>query len=67
LASALTLPVVTLGSTNLPVQYAGLAPGEIGVYQINVQVPNNAPQGLSVPLKITQGTVSTSIPVRVIQ
>jgi uncharacterized protein (TIGR03437 family) len=67
LASALTAPVVTLGSATLQVLYAGLAPGEIGVYQINVQIPNSAPQGLSIPLKITQGSVSTSIPVRVIQ
>ena len=67
LASALTAPVVTLGSANLSVLYAGLAPGEIGVYQINVKVPANVPLGLSIPLKITQGSMSTSIPIRVVQ
>jgi uncharacterized protein (TIGR03437 family) len=67
LASALAAPAVTLGSVTLPVLYAGLAPGEIGVYQINVRVPSNATQGLSIPLKISQGSISTSIPVRVVQ
>lgn len=67
LAKALSAPVVTLGSTTLPLLYAGLAPGEIGVYQINVKVPNNVPQGLSIPLKISQGAISTSIPIRVVQ
>ena len=67
LSSALTVPVVTLGSANLSVLYAGLAPGEIGVNQINVKVPNNVPLGLSIPLRIAQGSISTSIPIRVVQ
>jgi uncharacterized protein (TIGR03437 family) len=64
---ALTVPTVTLGNANLSLLYAGLAPGEIGVYQINVKVPSNVPQGLSIPLEITQGPISTSISVRVVQ
>ena len=34
-----TVPIVTLGGTNLPVEYSGLAPGMVGVYQINLKVP----------------------------
>ena len=41
---------------NLPVCYAGLAPGEVGVYQINVTVPGGAPVGLGMPLTINQGS-----------
>jgi uncharacterized protein (TIGR03437 family) len=67
LAITLTPPVVRLGGVELPVEYAGLVPGEIGVYQINVRVPGNAPQGLSVPLTITQGTSTHSFDVRVVQ
>ncbi len=55
LAQAVVQPVVTLGGANLTVLYAGLAPGEVGVYQINAVVPSSAPQGLSVPLTISQG------------
>ncbi len=67
LASALIAPQVTLGGTSLPVIFAGLAPGEVGVYQVNVKVPSSVPLGLSVPLKIDQGTGSTSVPLRVVE
>jgi uncharacterized protein (TIGR03437 family) len=65
-AVALTAPTVTLGGVSLPIIYYGLAPGEVGVYQINVSVPRSVPDGLAVPLVITQGGVSTTIQVRVI-
>ncbi len=52
--------------SNLPVLFSGLAPGLVGVDQINVSVPFNVPDGMSVPLVITQGSVSTSIPERVV-
>jgi uncharacterized protein (TIGR03437 family) len=67
LATALTKPTVRLGGVDLSIDYAGLAPGEVGVYQINARVPVNAPQGISVPLTITQGTSTHQIDVRVVQ
>ena len=66
LSSALATTTVTLGGMNLPVIYAGLAPGEVGVYQINVTVPGNAPTGLGLPLVITEGNGSVSVSMRVI-
>jgi uncharacterized protein (TIGR03437 family) len=36
---------LTLGGQPCDVQYAGLAPGFIGVYQVNFRVPQNAPGG----------------------
>lgn len=66
LASALTAPTVTLNGVNLSVGYAGLAPGEVGVYQMNVTVPGGVPQGLSVPLTINQGTGSVTVSMRVV-
>jgi uncharacterized protein (TIGR03437 family) len=65
-AVTLTQPTVTLGGANLPVLFSGLAPGLVGVDQINVSVPFTVPEGMSVPLAITQGAVSTSIPERVV-
>ena len=59
-------PTVTLGGTDLPVLFSGLAPGMVGVDQINVSVPFDVPDGMSVPLVISQGAVSTSIPERVV-
>ena len=67
LASALITPQVTVGGMPVEVQFAGLTPGEIGVYQINVRVNDRVPLGLSVPLNISQGTGSTSLPVRVVE
>jgi uncharacterized protein (TIGR03437 family) len=66
LSSALSVASVTLGGMNLPVSYAGLAPGEVGVYQINVTVPGNIPTGLGLPLNINQGSGSISVAMRVI-
>jgi uncharacterized protein (TIGR03437 family) len=58
---------VDLGGVGLPVTYAGLAPGEIGVYQINAEVPHYVSEGMSVPLTITQGGSSTTLNVRVVR
>jgi uncharacterized protein (TIGR03437 family) len=60
-AIAIAPPQVTLGGVALSVQFAGLAPGEVGVNQINAIVPANAPQGMSVPLVITQGGSTQTI------
>ncbi len=66
LATVLVAPKLDLGGVTLPVSYAGLAPGQVGVYQINVSVPRNVPTGLSIPLTIAQSTGNTSIAVRVV-
>jgi uncharacterized protein (TIGR03437 family) len=65
-AIPLVAPTVTLGGVNLPVLFSGLAPGLVGVDQINVSVPFNVPQGMSVPLVISQGTASTTLAERVV-
>ncbi len=59
--------IVTIGGVPVAVEFAGLTPGQIGVYQINVRVNGRVPLGLSVPLVISQGTGSTSVPVRVVE
>jgi len=67
LSKALIAPTVSLGGMNLTVLYAGLAPGEVGVNQINVVVPGNAPTGLTLPLTINQGGSATvTVSMRVI-
>ena len=66
LATAVLQPKVTLNGVGLPVTFAGLAPGQIGVYQISVTVPSSVALGLSVPLTITQGGQSQTVNVRVV-
>ncbi len=47
-------------------QYAGLAPGFIGLYQINVSVAATAAPGTDLPLKLRQGQAeSNSVPVSI--
>jgi uncharacterized protein (TIGR03437 family) len=67
LSIALTKPSVSLGGMQLALSYWGLAPGEVGVYQINVKVPANVPTGLAMPLAISQGNYISSTPVRVVE
>lgn len=66
LAVAVVQPTVTLNGTSLPVTFAGLVPGQIGVYEIQVNVPSSTPLGLSVPLIITQNGQSQTVNVRVV-
>jgi uncharacterized protein (TIGR03437 family) len=67
LPSAVIQPTLALGGVPLDVQYAGLVPGSIGLYQINATVSRTVPLGLSIPLVISQGGSSTSLDVRVVK
>jgi uncharacterized protein (TIGR03437 family) len=68
LPTTLIPPVVTLGNTALAVTYSGLAPGQIGVYQINATVPKSGlVLGMNIPLNILQGGFETSLDVRVVK
>jgi uncharacterized protein (TIGR03437 family) len=65
-ASALIPPTVTIGGVPVEVLFAGLTPGEVGLYQINVRVGGGVPRGMSMPLAISQGGVATQVAVRVV-
>jgi uncharacterized protein (TIGR03437 family) len=67
LATAVVPPVVTIGGQEIIVNFAGLAPGQVGVYQINARIPGTIPTGQNQPLTIAQGGVVTTVPVRVIE
>jgi uncharacterized protein (TIGR03437 family) len=65
LAAAMVQPDVSLDGAPLAVDYAGLTPGGVGVYQINVRVPGNINPGSSVPLTIQQGGYATTVALQV--
>jgi uncharacterized protein (TIGR03437 family) len=66
LAVATVQPTITIGGSSIFVLWAGLAPNQVGVYQINALVPfHGIPTGNSIPFKITQGTASTTIMLKV--
>jgi beta-glucosidase len=60
LAQTTTLPIVTIGGAQATVYFSGLAPGYVGVYQINAQVPAAAPMGDAVPLQLSIGGVTSN-------
>ena len=56
-------PVITLGGTTLPdanILYVGLSPGTAGLYQVNIQIPANLPDG-DYPFVLSLGSASTPV------
>jgi uncharacterized protein (TIGR03437 family) len=51
---------VTIGGQTATVQFAGLSPGFVGLYQVNVQIPTGLAPGNSVPLVITQAGIASN-------
>jgi uncharacterized protein (TIGR03437 family) len=66
-ATTLMTPTVTIGGIPAPViQYSGLAPGLVGLYQVNVQVPAGVTSGSAVPLVISiGGSISNTVTIAV--
>jgi uncharacterized protein (TIGR03437 family) len=60
-----TIPVtVTVGGHAAEVSFAGLSPGTVGLYQINVKIPEDAPTGDAVEIVVSQKN-ATSNPVTI--
>lgn len=51
---------VTIAGLSAYVPYSGLAPGFVGLYQVNVQVPANAVSASAAPLVLSNGGNSTT-------
>ncbi len=56
------LPQVMIGGIQAQVLFAGQAPGFPGVYQVNIQIPQNAPTGDGISLQMisADGTVTSA-------
>ncbi len=66
LAYAAVSPTLTLNGVTVPVAFAGLTPGLVGLYQIDFQIPPGTPGG-TLTLVLTQdtfGSNTTTIPVQ---
>jgi uncharacterized protein (TIGR03437 family) len=55
------LPSVTIGGVPANVGFSGLAPGLVGAWQLNVQIPATAPTGNNVPLVVSAGGRVSSV------
>jgi uncharacterized protein (TIGR03437 family) len=48
-------PTVTIGGVAAGVEFSGLTPGLVGLWQLNLRIPTNVPVGNAVPLVINLG------------
>lgn len=55
-----TTPTVTIGGVVAQVSFSGLAPGSVGLYQVNAPVPLGAPTGDAVPITLTMGGATSN-------
>jgi uncharacterized protein (TIGR03437 family) len=53
-------PTVTIGGLAANVQFSGLAPGYVGLYQVNAQVPAGSATGSAVPVVISMNGVTSN-------
>jgi uncharacterized protein (TIGR03437 family) len=54
-------PVVTLNGVGMPVLFSGIAPGFIGLDQVNFTIPAHAPVGSDLSLSVSVNGVSSQI------
>ena len=59
-ATSTTTAQAQIGGQTAPVQFAGLAPGYVGLYRVDVIVPAGATLGNAVPLVLTQDGVPSN-------
>jgi minor extracellular serine protease Vpr len=55
-----TTPTVTIGGVPADVSFSGLAPGFVGLYQVNAQVPAGSATGSAVPVVVSIGGVESN-------
>jgi uncharacterized protein (TIGR03437 family) len=60
LAKVVTAVQVMIGGQPAVVHYAGLTPGFVGLYQVNVQIPSGVTPGSAVPLVLSQDGVPSN-------
>jgi len=65
-ATTTTQPMVTVGGVNAPIQFSGLAPGFVGLYQVNAVVPTGVTPGNQVPVILSiAGQTSPAVTIAV--
>jgi uncharacterized protein (TIGR03437 family) len=60
LSQALTQPSVTIGTVPATVTFWGLAPGFVGLYQVNARIPDGAPTGDPVSVVLSSGGAASN-------
>lgn len=66
LAHPTIAPVLTLNGSSVPIYFTGLAPGFVGLYQMNFQVPASTGGG-NVQLVVSQSGVASNLTILPVQ
>ena len=66
LIDTVAAPQVLLGTTALNVMFSGLAPGYVGLYEVNITLPPALPQGPTANLTVTCGGQSATMSIALI-
>jgi uncharacterized protein (TIGR03437 family) len=67
ISSSGAVPNAFLANQQMPVRFSGLAPGFAGLWQINVQLPADAPTGTDMEFTVSLGATSNKLLVSVRQ
>jgi len=59
-AQTISTPTVTIGGANARVLFSSLAPGLVGAYQVNVEVPADSALESAVPVSISIGGITSN-------
>ncbi len=51
---------MVIGGVQVPVGFSGLAPGFVGLFQINADITDEVPTGTAVPITLTIGGQSSN-------
>ena len=60
LSETITRPSIMIGGVSAPLLFSGLAPGNVGLYQVHALVPARVPSG-NVPVMLTIGGVTSNV------
>ncbi len=60
LSETFVTPTVTVGNLPAPVSFSGLAPGFVGLYQVDIRIPDGAPVGDAIPVTLTIGGIQSN-------
>jgi uncharacterized protein (TIGR03437 family) len=60
LSNTLVTPAVTLGGQSVTVSFSGLAPGYVGLYQVNIRIPTGGVSGSAVPMVLSIGGATSN-------
>jgi len=65
LVNTSTMPTVTIAGENVEVRFSGLAPGFVGLNQVNITVPADAPSGSQNLIVTSNGQVAATVKVAI--